>query len=63
MRMVANALGELNVAEATCPDCITYIVLNMCSPLSPVLAAQQMPVHVMFSILLAIFLCCTCIQK
>ena len=38
-RMVANAISEFDVANATGPDCIPSIVLKMCSPeLSPVFA-------------------------
>ena len=39
VRMVTNAICELDVAEANGPDCIPLIVQKMCSPeLSPVLA-------------------------
>ena len=32
VRMIANAICELDVAKATGPDCIPSIVLKMCSP-------------------------------
>ena len=39
MRMIANAICELDVANVTGPYCIPSIVLNMCSSeLSPVIA-------------------------
>ena len=38
LRMVANAICELDVAKANDVDCIPFIALKMCSPeLSPVL--------------------------